>query len=292
MWKDVRFRMAQARRYINEHRAALLPTVLAVLAANFIGDMAAAVTALREGPSALAAEDFTLLGAARALGWAAGGAIQTGQNIYPPWALVPAMTNPFILLALANTMEIAIAVVSAVFIRNYLVRATRPLKSKKWLAQAPNIVPVLTGIVLWFRLYGPISDMTALVVGRTPPEYTIFIWQLLSWLLFVPFTFTVYLMLLARLELVRAAGASGRLVRDNIRSLAPIFALGFAVFLVQTAAARLAPLLGPTATVIVDLAATTVRVGFGFWLATVWLLWVDDRLKRAETQAKPARSAA
>ena len=284
--------MAQARRYINEHRAALLPTVLAVLAANFIGDMAAAVTALREGPSALAAEDVTLLGAARALGWAAGGAIQTGQNIYPPWALVPAMTNPFILLALANTMEIAIAVVSAVFIRNYLVRATRPLKSKKWLAQAPNIVPVLTGIVLWFRLYGPISDMTALVVGRTPPEYTIFIWQLLSWLLFVPFTFTVYLMLLARLELVPAAGASGRLVRDNIRSLAPIFALGFAVFLVQTAAVRLAPLLGPTATVIVDLAATTVRVGFGFWLATVWLLWVDDRLKRAETQAKPARSAA
>jgi len=284
--------MAQARRYINEHRAALLPTVLAVLAANFIGDMAAAVTALREGPSALAAEDVTLLGAARALGWAAGGAIQTGQNIYPPWALVPAMTNPFILLALANTMEIAIAVVSAVFIRNYLVRATRPLKSKKWLAQAPNIIPVLTGIVLWFRLYGPISDMTALVVGRTPPEYTIFIWQLLSWLLFVPFTFTVYLMLLARLELVPAAGASGRLVRDNIRSLAPIFALGFAVFLVQTAAVRLAPLLGPTATVIVDLAATTVRVGFGFWLATVWLLWVDDRLKRAETQAKPARSAA
>ena len=135
MWKDVRLRMAEALRYINEHRAALLPTVLAVLAANFIGDIAAAVTALREGSSAFTAEGVTLQGAARALGWAAGGAIQ----------------------------------------------------SKKWLAQMPNIVPVLTGIVLWFRLYGPISDLTALVVGRTPPEYTIFVWQLLAWLIFIPF---------------------------------------------------------------------------------------------------------
>lgn len=288
MWKDARLRMAEALRYINEHRAALLPTVLAVLAANFIGDIAAAITVLREGSSA--AEGVTLQGAARALGWAAGGAIQPGQNIYPPWALVPAMTNPFILLALANAMEIIIAFVSAVFIRNYLVRATRPLKSKKWLARMPNIVPVLTGIVLWFRLYGPISDVTALVVGRTPPEYTIFVWQLLAWLIFIPFALTVYLMLLARLELVSAAGASRRLVRDNIRSLAPIFALAFAVFLAQTVAVRLAPLLGPTGAVIVSLAATAVRVGFGFWLATVWLLWVDDRLKRAETQAKLAGS--
>ncbi len=291
MWKDARLRMAQARRYINEHRAALLPTILIVLAANLVGDIATAVSALREGSSAFVAEGLTLQGAARAMGWAAGGAIQPGQNIYPPWALVPAMTNPFILLALANVMEVVIAIVSAVFIRNYLVRAARPLKSKKWLAQAPNIVPLLTVILLWFRSYRPMSDLTMLVVGRMPPEYTIFIWQLLTLFIFVPFALTIYLMLLARLEPTQAAGASRRLVRENIGSLAPIFALAFAVFLAQTAAVRLAPLLGPAGAVTVSLAATVVRVGFGFWLATVWLLWVDDRLKRTETPTKPARSA-
>lgn len=292
MWKDARLRMTQASRYINEHRSVLLPSVLIMMAASFVGDIAAAVTAMQEGSGAVAPLDLTLQGVARALGWAAGSAIQTGQNIYPPWALVPAMSNPFLLLALANTMEIAFAIASAVLIRNYLIAAVRPLKSKKWLAKAPNIVPVLTGIVLWFRLYGPISDMTALIIGRSPPEDTVIIWQLLSWAIFVPFTLTAYLMLLERLPLVPAARASARLARDNARVLAPIFVLAAAVFFAQTIVARLAPLFGPGGILLVGLAATAVRIGFGFWLATVWLLWVDDRQSRAETRTKPARSKA
>lgn len=261
----------------------LAPWVLGVLAANWVADISNVVSKVGDGARAFRPEPLTALGAAKAFGWAAGSAVQPGQGINPPWALVPEMTNPFILLALANFLELTLAIVSAVLLKNYLMHAARPLRSGKWLAGAPNVAFVLTVALLWFRLYGPLADLTAIAVRRMPPEYMILVWQVLALMLFAPFMLTAYVMILGRLQVRPAAAASWRLLRDNAGSAGPLFAVGLALFLVQTAVVRLAPATGPTVALGLALGSTLVRVGLGFWLATAWLLWANARFTPARS---------
>lgn len=269
--------MGDAARFMRDHRAALAPWALAIIAAGWVADISAVLERAGAGARAFKPEPFTSGMAARALGWAANSAVQTGQGINPPWELVPQMTNPFILLAVAYALEISAAVLSAYLIHGYLVRAARPLKSAKWLASAPSAVFVLTLILLWFRSYGPLSDMTAIIIGKFPPEAVIAAWQVFSWFIFVPFMLTAYLMILGRLESRSAAAAARRLLRENWRSAAPLIGVGFIFFLVQTLAVRVLPGTGPVSAASLAMAATAVRVGLGFWIVTAWLLWADAR---------------
>jgi hypothetical protein len=277
VWSEAWKFINDAQKFMRRHWAALTPWVLAVIAANWVGDLASVAIKADQGAKVFKAGPITTIGAARVFGWAAGSAVQTGQGINPPWDLIPAMTNPFLLLGIVNIVEIVIAIVSAILINNYLLRAARPLKSKKWLMGAPSAVLVLTAALLWFRLYGPILDMVAMLTGHMLPEYTIFIWQVLAWFVFVPFMFTAYLMILQRLQTRSAAEASLRLFKENLRSAWPLFFIGFAFFFVQAAVMRLVPGLSPVLAAGLALVGTLVRVGLGFWLATAWLLWADAK---------------
>jgi hypothetical protein len=189
------------------------------------------------------------------------------------------MTNPFLLLGIANLLEIILAVVSAVLINKYLLNAARPLKSKKWLIGSPSAVLVLAVGLLWFRLYGPLVDIAIMGSGNMLPGYTFFIVQALAWLIFAPFMFTAYLMILERLQAKPAAAASLRLLKANFRSAWPLFTIALALFLAQTALLRLAPALTPVWALGLGLLSTVLRVGFGFWLLTAWLLWAEAKYR-------------
>jgi len=122
VWNEVWILLTEARRFIYDHRARLAPWVFGILAANWVADVSNVASKIGEGARAFRPEPLTGLSVARAFGWAAGSAVQPGQGINPPWALVPEMTNPYLLLALANFLELALAVVSALLLHIYRER--------------------------------------------------------------------------------------------------------------------------------------------------------------------------
>lgn len=266
----------EAGRFIWANRRVLGPLVLGVLAINWLGD----VTTARMMASAGEKADTGLswLAAAQAFIAAGSGVVQPWPRIIPLWGLFPQMTDPLALVAFGNVFELAAAVLSAVFAVAFLNRAVRSLRSERWIKRAPGIFPAVAGIFLWFRSYGPLSDLIGVITGRLPAPVWGTVWQIITLVVFLPLMFSVYLMLLEKAGFSRAAGMSLALWRQARGAIAPIMLISLAIFLVPALSGRL--FAGPgRLELAIAMVATLIKVVAGFWLATVWLYFVEGRAR-------------
>ena len=262
-------------QHVWDNRGSLWLWPAAILIFSWAADIAAFL-AISNDSEAAAGEPLTVLSVVQIALRAASGAIQPWPTISSLWGFLPELTNPFILILLANLLEILVAAVSAWFLAAYLRRAALPLRSRKWFSGAPGTWLIFTLTLLWFRLFGPLRDVFAIITGLMVGGVWALAWQILALVFFAPVMFAVYIVVLGKQPFRAAAAASVTIWRRHWMAAAEILGLAAIAFFLPAIVNRfIAP--GSYLGLASELVADALRIGLGFWFATIWLLFVNDR---------------